>query len=785
MATIRLTWSISDGAVAYNIYHATRPGLSIAFTPLLATTPNLTYDHIGLQLLSKHYYIVAAVGPNNEISAPTDEIYVIAGTIVSINITPANLHIIRGNTQQYTAIATFNDNSTADITNLATWASSNPSFATINSTGFLQTISNGTTTISAELNSVTGTTSAVVISLSSIAITPIAPTINVGSTQQFTATGTYTDSSTIDLTTSVSWLSSITNNATITSGGLLSGIHSGSTNVSATYNTFSDSTLVTINPILTSIVVTPTNITIAYPNTQQYTAIGHYNDSTTQNITSSVTWASTDTNAATIASGGLLTVHHAGTPTISATLGLVSGSTGLTVTVSLLSIAVTPSSPTISINSTQQMTATGTYSDSSTVDITNSVTWLSGTPANAIINSTGLVTGILAGSSIITATLSAISGNTTATIVAGGPTITNVNPTAGNNITYIQGIGRLTSGAHSGTMAFVNNGYYYSTNDGNTQHAVYYSTDGGATLNNASSIDPYFLTNGGDVGYIFSMWTNGTKFFVVGDAASEGSNGTGNIYTSTDGINWLAGTIGQIQTLPGNIVGAPMETLSGIHGLGNEVYVVSNSNTFFNSFSGQYATSSSVYYSADGGFSFSHPFTITGADTSHRSVYANTVFMAASNAVWVGGNHMLWFYNGLTWTDMYSTLLAATGNLTADINSIWASGANDVWFVDTSHKFAGANNVIRWNGSSFTAFDFSTRSGNKTMWQVSGQSANLIMVVGDPGGGHANWWQTTDHGTTWTQVDPSLSSSTFLTCLYSQDGNNIWAAGDPLIHYQD
>ena len=64
---------------------------------------------------------------------------------------------------------------------------------------------------------------------------------------------------------------------------------------------------------------------------QQFTATGTYSDNSTQNLTSQVTWASATHSTATITAGGLATGVGAGTSSISATLGLVVGSTVLTV----------------------------------------------------------------------------------------------------------------------------------------------------------------------------------------------------------------------------------------------------------------------------------------------------------------------------------------------------------------------------------------------------------------------------------------------------------------------
>ena len=81
-------------------------------------------------------------------------------------------------------------------------------------------------------------------------------------------------------------------------------------------------------------------------------------------------------------------------------------------TPTLTSIAVTPANPSITKGTTQQFTATGTYSDNSTANITSQVSWTSGTTSVATITSSGLATGVAAGSSTITATLGSVSGNT-------------------------------------------------------------------------------------------------------------------------------------------------------------------------------------------------------------------------------------------------------------------------------------------------------------------------------------------------------------------------------------
>jgi uncharacterized protein YjdB len=75
----------------------------------------------------------------------------------------------------------------------------------------------------------------------------------------------------------------------------------------------------------------------------------------------------------------------------------------------LSSIAITPQSPgSLAVGAALQFTATGTYSDGSTADLTSQVTWTSSDTSVATISEAGLATGIAAGTTEITAALSGV-----------------------------------------------------------------------------------------------------------------------------------------------------------------------------------------------------------------------------------------------------------------------------------------------------------------------------------------------------------------------------------------
>jgi len=77
---------------------------------------------------------------------------------------------------------------------------------------------------------------------------------------------------------------------------------------------------------LTSIAVTPNNQIITPGGTLQLAAKGTYSDSSISDLTSQVTWASSDTSKVTVSGTGLASGVAAGSATVTATLGGISGS---------------------------------------------------------------------------------------------------------------------------------------------------------------------------------------------------------------------------------------------------------------------------------------------------------------------------------------------------------------------------------------------------------------------------------------------------------------------------
>lgn len=533
-------------------------------------------------------------------------------TLVSIGVTPAGPTIAKGTTLQFTATGVYSDNSTQDLTNLVTWHAVNPAVATITtalgSGGLATGVAPGMTQITATLDGVVGSTNLKVTAavLVSIAVTPPNASIAKGTTQQYTATGTYSDNTTQDLTTTVTWGPTASSVATASNAagsiGKVTALGTGTVTITATLGGVTGSTMLTVTPAaLVSIAVTPANPSIANGSSQQFTATGTYTDATTQDLTTAVTWAPATGTVATLSntagSQGLAVALSPGTVTVSATLGNVVGTTGLTVTaVTLVSIAITPTTATIRSGPThaQQYIAIGHYSDLSTQDITAQVTWLSSNTTTATISnaggSQGLATGLAQGTTTITAVSGTITSNPATLTVAAFAYAVNY---LSNNVSqYIIGLdgtltaigaGAVAASANPYSLAEDPSGQYlyvanYNASNTISQYAI--GADGTLTAIGTglvtttglgpngitvSPVGPYVYTanfNTGDVSQ-YTIAAGGSLTFdaVVGAGSGAASIALNSSATFAYVANYLAGTVSMFSVAADGTL-APLGTVA-------------------------------------------------------------------------------------------------------------------------------------------------------------------------------------------------------------------------------
>lgn len=362
---------------------------------------------------------------------------VTAPTVTSITVTPATATIAVYTSEQFRANGTFSDGSSQDVTSSVIWSSSQVSIATISSTaptaGLSQALSAGQSMIVASSGSISGSASLTVTgaTLTSITVTPASSTIPLGTIEQLTATGTFSDGSTQDVTNSATWYSSASSIASVTTGsGLVTAKRTGTASITATLASVQGNASLTVNLAnLVSIAPLPANPSIANGTTQSFVAIGTFNDGATRNLAYSVTWSSSNTGVATVASSGVALCHSVGTTTITASAAGVSGSATLTATnATLSSISVAPAGANIAPATTIPFSATGTFSDGTTQNLSVQTVWNSDTPLVATVDSIGNVKGLSAGTAHISAGLLGVTGSVPVTVTSASPVSIAVTP---------------------------------------------------------------------------------------------------------------------------------------------------------------------------------------------------------------------------------------------------------------------------------------------------------------------------------------------------------------------
>src|SRR5207244_3011923 len=176
----------------------------------------------------------ATITATSEGQSGTASVTVSNVPVASVTVTPASASVNEGKTVQLTA--TPKDANGNPLTGRSvTWMSSNTAVATVSSSGLVTGKVAGTATITAtsEGQSGTSTVTVVHVAVASVTVSPATASVQVGSRIQLTATPR--DASGNPLSGRVvTWASSNTAMATVSSSGLVIGVDAGSETITET-----------------------------------------------------------------------------------------------------------------------------------------------------------------------------------------------------------------------------------------------------------------------------------------------------------------------------------------------------------------------------------------------------------------------------------------------------------------------------------------------------------------------------------------------------------------------
>ncbi|PQJ13105.1 hypothetical protein CJD36_005015 [Flavipsychrobacter stenotrophus] len=358
-----------------------------------------------------------------------------ASQSVTVNTTPVVAAISGAAT-----VCAAGSTSLANATTGGTWTTSAGTIASVSASGIVTGIAAGSATISYSVTSACGTA----VATKAITVTAAPVVALISGTTSFCA-GTST--SFTDATTGGTWSSSTPAVATISAAGIATGVAAGSAVITyAVTNTCGTTTMVkgiTVNGL-------PTAAPIAGATTVCLAATTSLTDATTGG-----TWSSSAASVASVSTAGVVRGNTAGSATISYSVTGTCGTSVVTAPITVLTTVVPAIAGISSVNVGAAVTMTNT---------TTGGTWTTSAPAIATINSSGVVTGIAAGTATITYTVANSCGTGSATFA--------VTVTSATGPVYISSI------AGSGTSGYSGDGGAASSANLSYPYAVAVSTSG-------------------------------------------------------------------------------------------------------------------------------------------------------------------------------------------------------------------------------------------------------------------------------------------------------------------
>ena len=328
---------------------------------------------------------------------------VIAVSSVSLDKTSVSLNV----GESVTLAATVKPDNATNKT--VSWSSSNASVASVDASGKVSAVAEGTATITAKAGDKTATCSVTVtkkvVAVESVTLDKSSLELTEGETATLTATVKPDNAS--DKT--VTWSSSKTSVATVDANGKVTAVAEGNATITAKAGNKSATCSVTVTKNVVAVEsITLDKSSLELNEGETATLVATVKPDKATNKT--VTWSSSRTSVATVDANGKVTAVAEGTATITAKAGDKTATCSVTVkknTVAVESVTLDKSSLELTEGETATLTAT-VKPDNAT---NKTVTWTSSSSSIATVDQNGKITAVSEG----TATITAKAGDKTAT----------------------------------------------------------------------------------------------------------------------------------------------------------------------------------------------------------------------------------------------------------------------------------------------------------------------------------------------------------------------------------
>jgi len=380
--------------------------LTATITPSDATEKNITWEssNQSVAIVSKNGWVTSVAEGQSLITASAGGksasclVTVTKGIVdvSSVRLNKTTLALIKGESE--TLVATVNPDDATDKT--MTWTSSNADVASVDANGKVMALANGTTTITAKAGGKEAACAVTVtVPLESISLNKTELSLIKGESETLIATIAPEDAT----ENTVSWTSSNTSVATVESSGKVTAKGGGSATITAKAGGKEATCSVNVTVPVESVTLDKTNISIEEGESVTLSATVNPEDATDK----TVTWSSSNESIASVDQNGKVTAIKEGNATIAAKAGEKEATCSVTVNkkvIPVTSITLDKGSLTLFVGNEVTLTATVLPDDATD----KTVTWTSSNTSAATVEN-GVIKGVGAGRSTITATAGNIS----------------------------------------------------------------------------------------------------------------------------------------------------------------------------------------------------------------------------------------------------------------------------------------------------------------------------------------------------------------------------------------
>ena len=286
-------------------------------------------------------YIVATVGARTGSALLT----IIPVPVASVSIAPPSVNLVIGTTQQLTA-TTLDIVGNALTSRVVTWATSDSTKARVSTSGSATAVAAGTATITATSEGKSGTATITVIPppVASVTVAPATSSLTAGATLQLTTTAKDAIGSTL-LGRAVTWSSSDVTKATVSTGGIVTGVARGTVTITAQVDGVrGTAALAIIQVAVASVTLLPTN-TQLYVGASTPLVVSPRDGAGNALTGRPVAFATANASVATVSSLGVVTGIAVGTTTVLAAVEGFGATTSITVISSSSSTCSTTTRP--------------------------------------------------------------------------------------------------------------------------------------------------------------------------------------------------------------------------------------------------------------------------------------------------------------------------------------------------------------------------------------------------------------------------------------------------------